>query len=277
MYKKIIWPAIVLITSVLALIFLSGFVYSVFITTGEDELPVEEQAVLMDDTTEEPIAGMPEGADDGQSIPDPNPEEWETVLVVGDSLGSGVGDEDGLGFDQRYLELLSQDDNQERELTNISVPGFVSSQLADQLDTGEYDSDIETADLILISIGGNDLNRLYFQNTETMIAEFDETLSAFLSNLESLLSTIRSLNPEAQLALIGLYDPYNIEDQEINRLLLEWNHASRLAASADARLAYIPTYEAFQYHLADYLSDDLFHPNGAGYQTIAESLYQVLN
>lgn len=277
MYKKIIWPAIVLTASLLALLFLSGFVYSVFITTSEDELPVEEQTELTDDITEEATAGMPEGTADGQSVPDPNPEEWESILVMGDSLGAGVGDEDGLGFDQRYLELLSQDDGLERVLTNISVPGFVSSQLAEQLNSGEYASDVESADLILISIGGNDLNRLYFQDTETMIAEFDETLGVFLENLEAVMTDIRSVNPEAQLALIGLYDPYDLDDQEVTRLLLEWNHASRLSTSDDPRLAYIPTYEAFQYHLADYLSDDQFHPNAAGYQTIAESLHQVLN
>ncbi|MCC5889997.1 MAG: hypothetical protein JJU01_05455 [Alkalibacterium sp.] len=261
MFKKIIWPLIVTSASILSILFLYGFIASITVSRGEEE-PVssEDQTEPVQEFTDElPVA------------------EVSDILVMGDSLGAGVGDEENRGFGERYRDLLTEADGEERTLANMSVPGYEAPQLLEQIESGEFDSAIASTELIIISIGGNDLNRLQIEDELTISLEFEETLSTYIGNLEASIEAVRALNPEAQLALIGLYNPYRQENPELSRFLMEWNFETQLLASGDDRITHIPTYELFQYHLDDYLSFDQFHPNGAGYQAIAEALDRILN
>ena len=115
------------------------------------------------------------------------------------------------------------------------------------------------------------------QDPSTLEIEYEETLMAYKEDLQAIIQRIRDLNPNAQLALVGLYDPYNNENPQKTRLLLDWNYETRRMVYEDPLMVYIPTYEVFQYNLDDYLAFDGFHPSGAGYKVITEMLYGILN
>lgn len=261
MFKKIIWPLVLVSALVLSLVFISGFVTSIVISGSEEDVQTETQT----DAPEDIPAGVmpPDGAAD--------------ILILGDSIGFGVGDEENLGIGERYLSLLGEENETEKSITNISVPGFESSQLANLIESGENIGSISNAELIIISIGGNDLNSLDFEDSLSLTLAFEEALNIFKENLTFVLSEIRSVNPDAQLALIGLYNPYSADDPQNARFLLEWNYETHLITHSDSDFAYIPTYELFDYHLDEYLSTDDFHPNAMGYQVIAETLFRILN
>lgn len=259
MFKKIIWPLIVVSASTLSILFLYGFISSITVSRSEESVSLEES---------EPVQ---------EQLEAPSMAEASDILVMGDSLGAGVGDEENRGFGERFAQLLMEADGEERNLINLSVPGYKSPQMLELIESGEYDSAIASTELILISIGGNDLNRLQVNDSQTISIEFEEALTTYLSSLEQSLTAIRALNPDAQLALIGLYNPYRQSDPELSRFLVEWNFQTQLLATSDFRLTFIPTYEFFQYQLDAFLSFDQFHPSGAGYQAIAESLYRILN
>lgn len=205
------------------------------------------------------------------------PQEINTILILGDSIGSGIGDEEGAGIGERYLELLDRDDEDEETLTNLSVSGYDSSQLVELIESEEHDATISEADLIIISIGGNDLNRLAFQRNLDLPVAFEDTLNTYVDNLDVIVRELRTINPEAQAALIGLYNPYNSIVPELNSYLLEWNDETRSVVESDPGFSYIPTHDLFEDHLDDYLYIDYFHPNDEGYQAIAEQLYTILN
>ena len=261
MYKKVIWPLIAASALALAILFISGFVASIVVSTSEDNGETEEQTELPETPPEDVPAS----------------EAGSGILVLGDSIGFGVGDEENLGIGGRYLALISDDAENGPALTNISVPGHESSQLAALIESGENSTRISSAELIIVSIGGNDLNRLESEDNLTLTLAYEEALQSYKENLSTVLSGIRALNPDAQLAVIGLYNPYDQDGPENARFLLEWNYETRLIVDSDVKTAYIPTYELFQYHLSDYLSVDDFHPNGSGYQVIAEELARILN
>lgn len=42
----------------------------------------------------------------------------------------------------------------------------------------------------------------------------------------------------------------------------------------DPNMTLVPTFDLFQHKLGEYLSSDHFHPNGAGYQAIADRIVQ---
>lgn len=259
MYKKIIWPLLLTSALALAILFVSGFVASIAVSRSDDSVPADE---LVEESPAFPEEPIPSG-------------EPSDILILGDSIGFGVGDEENLGIGERYLSLLNEEE--EKTILNRSVPGFDSTQLADLIDSGELDPSMSQAQLIIISIGGNDLNRLEFGDELSLTLAFEEALNIYKESLAFVLREIRAVNPDAQLALIGLYNPYGSDQPEQAGFLLEWNYETRLLANTDTQLAYIPTYEAFEYHLTEYLSLDEFHPNGAGYQVIAETLFQILN
>lgn len=94
----------------------------------------------------------------------------QKVLVIGDSIATGYGLE---GYDngrenvESYANMLKKDFEKElkqgeEDFTNKAIDGQTSPELLEDLQKGEYDSDLEGCDLVLISIGGNDLLHTLF-------------------------------------------------------------------------------------------------------------------
>ena len=202
-------------------------------------------------------------------------EDLTDILILGDSIGSGVGDDEQSGFGERYIALLEGEYHHEEIITNLSVPGYVTHQLVSKLDSGEHHAMIEEAQLIILSIGGNDLNRVRFE--DDIESSFEEALSDYKDHLDSVIREIRSVNQDAQLAFIGLYNPYEREFPELTNLLLVWNEETRSIINSYPNTDYIPTYQLFNEDLDSYLASDQFHPSALGYQVIAEQLYAILN
>lgn len=262
MLNKIIWPTLLFMSVILAIVFIVGFISSINISKSEEKNSVEK-----------PIGNSEDIPVEGEETRD----VLSKIIIMGDSIGFGVGDEENLGLGERYIRLLNKKENNQIEITNISVPGYTSNELLNTVNNEEYQSNISNANLIIISIGGNDLNRFEYEDNLTSNIEFNEVLKKYKDNLNVIIKKIRSINSDAQIAFIGLYDPYNRENPQKTRLLLEWNYETRLIADLDFKFAYIPTYELFEYHLDKYLSFDKFHPSAAGYQVIAEELHRILN
>lgn len=261
MYKKVIWPLLLFSSIALSIVFIAGFVASIVVSKSEESVPPEQQ---LENSTNIPA--------EGESIS----EDASEILILGDSIGFGVGDEENQGIGERYLDLIDEKDGNKKTITNSSVPSYESNELVKLLKSAENKANISKANLIIISIGGNDLNRLEYEDSVSLTLAFEEALKNYKENLALIIKEIRAINPDAQLALIGLYDPYSKEEPEKTRLLLEWNYETRLIVDSDVKFAYVPTYELFKYHLTDYLSPDEFHPNGLGYQVIAEELDRIL-
>jgi Lysophospholipase L1 and related esterases len=255
MIKKI-WPLILFASIILMFVFLTGLIISITITNGGEK----KQETLSEAT--EPIQTEPSSTN-------------KAILVLGDSIGFGVGDDPDMGLGKRYAALIDPEKNM--EVVNLSVSGAISSELAALVVAPENAPYIAAADLIIISIGGNDLSRLQSEDARSLEVIFQETFNAYKENLETTLSRIRVLNPEAQIALIGLYNPYPEQDPRLSQKLFEWNYKTQLMADADLKTAYIPTADTFKYHLDTYLAADRFHPSNIGYQVIAEALDRVLN
>lgn len=262
MFKKIIWPLILFSSIALAIVFVTGFITSVNVSKSDGKESVQEATSSSEKIPEQ-----------GNATPNNSSE----ILILGDSIGFGVGDEENLGLEKRYLDLINKKGENKKEGTNNSIPGYESKDLLELFKGGEINATISNANLIILSIGGNDINRLEYKDDVTLGIAFEEALKNYKENVSLIIKEIRTINPDVQLAWIGLYDPYNKEEPEKTRLLLKWNYETRLIVNSDVRSVYIPTYELFEYHLKDYLSPDNFHPNGAGYQVIAEELDRIVN
>jgi len=200
------------------------------------------------------------------------------ILVLGDSIGAGVGDQDNLGIEKRYLSLLSREQERQTTIENFAVPGAETGDLSLLLASGSVDKAIKDASLIILSIGGNNLNRINEPSTSQALVEYEEVLKTHQLDLSSSLTYIRQLNDSATILLLGIYNPYGskIDNQNLG-LLHRWNYETRVTLLSFDNIKMVPLYDRFEGHLGSLLSFDNFHPSGQGYQVIAELIYDIVS
>ena len=264
MYKRYIWPILIVLTIVLSAAFIYGFSAAISITLSHGKSESRQNppntTIEIDDSQSNKTASM-------------NP----VLLVLGDSIGAGIGDDKGEGIGEKYVELVLQNNNENIEIINMSVPGSKTRDLLKLIDRSDFKSTIEIADLIFISIGGNDLKNILSEESISILIDFKELLIQYIHDLENVLQTIEKINPEAKIVIVGLYNPYGESiSQQAKEILLQWNYETLNLTSQYLNIVNTPTYDLFQYHLESYLAIDNFHPNTKGYQMIAQRIYDVI-
>jgi lysophospholipase L1-like esterase len=199
------------------------------------------------------------------------------LLALGDSLAAGFGDAAGKGFVGDLTATLQQQGYHVAQ-TNLGINGLTSSGLLEQMKQKEVRKLVSQANLIILSIGGNDLaHAAQFPNIDRAAVARAE--SGFLANLRALLSEIRSANPSAPVLLIGLYNPYgDIQEvqQQASDIVRQWVYEEDMTASRFSNTIVIQTFDLFQQNPSKFLYMDHFHPNQSGYERIAERLWEDL-
>jgi len=199
------------------------------------------------------------------------------ILVVGDSLAKGTGDETGKGFGVNVLEGFRKKGR--AEITNLAVNGMESPEVLALVESANVRALAAGASLILVSVGGNDLSHSITRGAApTDVAEaVAVSRTGYAQNLRTILATLREANPTARICVLGLYDPLG-GDQGQQRLgasvILQWNTLIAETALSFPNVTVIPTFDLFQGR-PDRLSADHYHPNGDAYAEIARRVLQV--
>lgn len=201
----------------------------------------------------------------------------QLLLGLGDSLTRGLGDEKGLGYFGMVRDELKQK-HPSLQASNLAVSGQNSTQLREQFAKPQVQKLIQEAKWITITIGGNDLNRSS-GGLETMnISKANESKKTYLANLQAIFQGIKSLNPQANLFIFGLYNPYGDlgQNEVTNQLVKEWNESLLQLVAKYPFIVVVPTFDLFQLDPNRYLYTDHFHPNNAGYTRMTTRLLQVM-
>lgn len=202
------------------------------------------------------------------------------LLVLGDSLARGTGDESGRGFAADVLDALRK--RGPADVANLSVNGAESKELAELVRSANVRSLAASADVILVSIGGNDLSHAVARGPEAAGARIVEDVTAsrdrYLANLREILGALRTANPSAPIVLLGLYDPFG-DAGPGGRLgasvILRWNSLLQETALSYPRTSVVQSFDLFEGR-ADRLGVDKFHPNRRGYEAIGSRMIQLL-
>ncbi|EIT85773.1 G-D-S-L family lipolytic protein [Fictibacillus macauensis ZFHKF-1] len=201
------------------------------------------------------------------------------IAAIGDSLTRGTGDVDGKGYIGSVKEQLQKKTKKQIWLSNAGIKGQTSSQLLQQLNQPQIQRGIKEADIILMTIGGNDLFRGGRALQELQSQSIKKVEQRYISNLKKIYKKIRTVNNTADVYHIGLYDPFSDlrQAKATSHIVRQWNFDSaELAASFD-RIVYVPTFDLFQLSVNDYLYSDHFHPNRKGYQLIGERAASLIH
>ncbi len=86
-------------------------------------------------------------------------------LALGDSISAGYGLDNPLedGFTALFADLLTSTYDTQVTLTNNAVSGLTAATLLTMLQTGMYDDTIACADVITLTIGGNDFMASFYE------------------------------------------------------------------------------------------------------------------
>ncbi|ANB60324.1 GDSL-type esterase/lipase family protein [Anoxybacteroides amylolyticum] len=199
------------------------------------------------------------------------------IVALGDSLTEGVGDTNGGYVVDVKEKLLQHKAVRSVMVTNLGKRGLRISQL-DKVIT-KHEQSMKDADMIFITIGGNDVMEIVrshlFDLTYSLFVQKQKT---FAQKLDHLIWKLRSLNRNATIVLIGLYNPFANSLQtipEIDDVIVMWNKGSRDVLSRYERTMFVDVKDIFD-DRDDLLYDDQFHPNEQGYAFIAMRVYEQL-
>ncbi|WP_185805407.1 GDSL-type esterase/lipase family protein [Bacillus canaveralius] len=196
------------------------------------------------------------------------------IVAIGDSLTRGYGDSNGKGYPGYLVEHLQQKSKDKITLQNLGVSRSRTDQWLDLIKQEKVQRQVEQADVILMTIGANDLfqegKTINNFNTQTV----DELRKQYLVNLQEILTELRTLNAQAPIFFIGLYNPLidtNNADL-ITRVVRQWNYETTLLIDKYHKTVFVPVFDLFQSNVNDYLYKDKFHPNTKGYKLIAKRI-----
>jgi lysophospholipase L1-like esterase len=200
------------------------------------------------------------------------------IVALGDSLTRGTGDIEGKGYIGYLVEELENKTKEKITLQNLGVKGYRSENLVNQLKQTGVKDQLKNADLILITIGGNDL----FQSGQTLmdlnLANIESLKQQYLKNLEKIVADLRILNKDATIFFVGLYNPFiDLDDAALmTKSVRQWNFETSELLDKHPQTVFVPTFDLFQLRVNDYLYTDKFHPNTKGYKLIAERVASLI-
>lgn len=280
--SKWIWRTVSTVSIVTTTVLLVGFIYAIKDVNSpklgqEVEIPSQEL---------------------GAGVEDPIDMKQEyKVSAIGDSLAKGTGDQTGSGFVKRSVEALAKSSGKKATLlNNLGINGLTTDNLVKKLDEVGVQYVLRQSDIIILSVGGNDLFQgaqlLSSGNGKSDGTKSSESTNSFQdvtaekilsalpkasSQLKVILEKLREINPDSYIIYVGLYNPFgDIPELKTvgNEAVTTWNNVALSTINKYENMTLVPTYDLFTHNLERYLSTDHFHPNADGYQQIANRIVQ---
>ncbi|MCU5093376.1 SGNH/GDSL hydrolase family protein [Bacillus wiedmannii] len=198
------------------------------------------------------------------------------IVSLGDSLTRGVGDKEGIGYIGRVKEDLQKDYKQKVALTNLAVSGAKMPDLLKQMESSGAQYSIKQADVIVLTIGGNDLFPGWESLGKVDLETYRPDTETFQNEAKKIIEKIRKLNTDSPIFWLGLYNPFeDVEDLKgSSNIVVDWNASLEKLALNDKNVYITPTFDLFQNRGKDLLYSDHFHPNEVGYTYMADRLVQ---
>lgn len=207
-------------------------------------------------------------------------EEPLHYVVLGDSIAYGSGLRNPV--DACYGKIVA--DTNGYTYANHSIPGHTTRNLINRLSEEEVRNDVANADIISVSIGGNNFltNNLIGLMFDALVKKdytrFDAIAADFYLQLGTVMELIRAANADAVVLLQTIYNPQeghlrNVYQQGADRLNAEMiRYAEENPGEiviVDVATALLDTMENF--------ADDGIHPSALGNEKIAVAILATLS
>ncbi|MFT8824415.1 MAG: SGNH/GDSL hydrolase family protein [Liquorilactobacillus mali] len=155
------------------------------------------------------------------------------LVALGDSLTQGVGDSTNKGG---YVHLIQEKLKKNNKLNvsteNFGKAGDRSDQILARLKKSEnMQKQLGSADVIVLTVGGNDLMQTLQKNFTSLSSDdFANVMASaekvYTNKLNKLLKSVRAYNSEAPVFIFGVYNPFYVYFPRLSQLQKytnEWN------------------------------------------------------
>lgn len=182
------------------------------------------------------------------------------------------------GYPDYIAEYFVSNKYKLADFDNFGVPGYTSVHLKnDILKSGKIKKEIKEATHITIDIGANDL----LGKLKTDPANAADAIATVSANLQTILSTIDQLNPQATVYVMGYYNPfpsYPKEQQAALQPLLKALNAQIEAAAKKNRDTYVATEAQIAKNYQEYLPNPQdIHLSQTGYKAVAAEFWKAIS
>lgn len=202
------------------------------------------------------------------------PRDVIAPLILGDSLARGTGDDTGLGIGGRLVSELRERKVRANNIVNIGINGARSYDLLHQLESPSIRTLLGQSNVIIVSIGGNDLWGDNFRAGPPAAPE--KTMDEVLGRIGDVVKVVRAASPHARVFVIGLYNPFinTPFGHALDPFVHHWNAKLIDRFAGDSLVTIVQTSDIFAF--VDRLSADRFHPSGDGYARIARRIADAI-
>ena len=200
-------------------------------------------------------------------------------VVLGDSIAYGSGITNPV--EACYGKIVA--DTNGYTYSNHSVPGHTTQNLISRLANEAVLADVKKADIISISIGGNNflMSDLMGLMADALIkkdySQFDSIAAGFYADFCKIMDIINENNPEAVVLLQTIYNPQTgrvgeVYQQGADRLNAEMR---RYAQENPGEIVIVEVAAALLGDSGNFAYDGI-HPSAAGNEKIAVAILEVL-
>lgn len=206
-------------------------------------------------------------------------EEAPHYVVLGDSIAYGSGLSNPR--EACYGKIVA--DTNGYSYVNHAIPGHTTTNLLKRLEEETVAADVARADIISISIGGNDflMNNLFGLIADALIKEdyskFDAIADGFYSNFCRIVERINALNADAVILMQTIYNPQtghirNVYQQGADRLNAQM---LRYSEEHPGEIILVDIATALSDTMDNFADDDI-HPSALGNEKIAVAVLETL-
>ena len=217
-------------------------------------------------------------------------------VAIGDSLTEGIGDQTNQGG---FVPLLANTIGDISDVNvvsqNFGVAGNTSTQIYKRMTKEKkIQTAIKKADVITITVGGNDVMKVIRTQLMNLTERsFDKPAQAYQKQLTEIFDFIRKYNPDAQVYVLGIYNPFYLNFPDITEMqdvIDHWNQATQEMVMEQKKMYFVPIndllYQGVDGNRGVTSSDgdiqtitndalfeeDHFHPNNIGYQIMSDAV-----
>lgn len=193
------------------------------------------------------------------------------IGVIGDSIAHGFFDNEDLGWVARLSKLLIKNTNEEYVFNNMSQSG---DNIADAYHRALYEVSSRHFDLLLISLGANDIRRRKNSNLE-----LDFSFGARQMYWQKLLEFLQKTGAKIVVTdLLPVIETRYGEDASLTRKnadVAAYNSQLKKLCNEN-NITFFERYDNWKTKDLASLYQDALHPNSAGHQQIADEIFTFL-
>lgn len=179
------------------------------------------------------------------------------LAALGDSLTEGVGDQAKQGgYVGIIKQTLAKQYHNQVVTNNFGKSGDRSDQILKRLNTQpQIKTGLKQADVIVMTVGGNDLSQLLYAKAPGASAkQVDQAVAkgahTYQQKLQRLYRAIREVNPHAPIFVISVYNPYYVYFPNIttmNDAVTQWNRVTKQTLTKHPQTYFVNIQQTMSY------------------------------